>query len=508
MSAEHVVTRFAPSPTGALHIGGARTALFNWAFARGRQGKFILRMEDTDRKRSTDTSAQNMLEELKWLGLDWDEGPHFQSQRLEIFNSHIDRLLGSGRAYVPDDEPQIVRFRMGQDLAFDDAVYGEIEVKAGELEDFVIRKSDGYPTFHLAVVVDDATMGVTHVIRGQEHLTNTTKHAALYDALGVDRPVWAHTPSIMNPDGSKMSKRDKAKVARKALKQWLAQRDNDPDALEVMARRADVDLEMLKSFRDKENDDVAVAEMLARPSAIANVTLPPIDVVDFRRHGFIPEAICNYIALLGWNPGNDIERFDKAFLQEKFDLDRVGKSNARFDRDKLLAFNAEAIAQLPAEDWHDRLRRHLNTNHKSFGDLTASDDHFGRFAQAYQGRSRTLDEPAHLGEFLVVADQCIDYDDKAVQKVLAKNDCEGFGVLRSLEPKLQSCDWTAESLNTLIKGHAEDHSLGMGKVAQPLRVAVTGTTVSPPIDLTLVILGRDQTLARVRRCLSLQHLEA
>ncbi len=503
MSEEPVVTRFAPSPTGALHVGGARTALFNWAFARGRGGKFILRMEDTDRKRSSASSAQTILDDLKWLGLDWDDGPHYQSERLDIYNRHIEQLLESGRALVPQDDPDIVRFRMGQDVAFDDAVYGPIAVKAAELEDFVIRKSDGFPTFHLAVVVDDAAMGVTHVIRGQEHLTNTTKHAALYDALGVDRPVWAHTPSIMNPDGSKMSKRDKAKVARKALKQWLAEHDNEPEALGTMAALANIDVEALKSFQDKKSDDVETAEKLADPSVIPDVTLPEIDVIDFRHGGFLQEAFCNYIALLGWNPGNDIERFDMDFLVSRFDLDRMGKANSRFDRGKLAAFNGELIAKLPAQDWIQRLRSHLNEHHESFSELAANDGNFARFAEAYQARSRTLDEPAQLGEFLVVESQSITYDDKAVRKVLAKNDNQGFEVLEVLNSKLESCDWSAESLNALIKGHADEHSLGMGQVAQPLRVAVCGSTVSPPIDLTLVILGRDETLARIRRCMSL-----
>ncbi|MFK7790060.1 MAG: glutamate--tRNA ligase, partial [Phycisphaeraceae bacterium] len=236
-----VVTRFAPSPTGALHIGGARTALFAWAYARGHDGKFILRIEDTDKKRSSPESTRGIIRDMKWLGLTWDEGPspdeaadpyttqlgdngpYFQSQRAEqgLYDHYIQLLLDAGEAY---EEDGAVRLKMGShrgDIAFDDAVYGHIEVKADDLEDFVIRKGeDGgkLPTFHFAVVCDDALMGVTHVIRGQEHLSNTTKHAAIYDALAQltndavtwQRPTWVHTPSIMNPGGSKMSKRDKA----------------------------------------------------------------------------------------------------------------------------------------------------------------------------------------------------------------------------------------------------------------------------------------------------------
>jgi len=247
MPDQPVVTRFAPSPTGLLHIGGARTALFSWAYARGRGGKFLLRLEDTDQRRSSDAAARSILADLQWLGLNWDEGPdpsidwadstetrspkdhqvgehgpYFQSQRLDIYNAHIQKLLNAGLAYEDDGA---VRFRMDKPIAFRDEVYGDIKVEQADLEDFVIRKADGFPTFHLAVVVDDVEMKVTHIIRGQEHLSNTAKHAALCDALGVPRPVWVHTPSIMNPDGSKMSKRDKAKVARAAAKQKLSNED-------------------------------------------------------------------------------------------------------------------------------------------------------------------------------------------------------------------------------------------------------------------------------------------
>ena len=533
-----MITRFAPSPTGALHIGGARTALFSWAFARRHGGRFILRMEDTDRARSTAESANSIIRDLEWLGIDWDQGPmpsddpgtypfenqkgekgpYFQSQRLDIYNEHVDRLIESGRAYVPADEPQIVRFRMGEDVAFDDLVYGHVAVKGSELEDFVIRKSDGFPTFHLAVVVDDALMDVTHVIRGQEHISNTPKHVALQDALGFERPDYAHTPSILNADGSKMSKRDKAKAARKAV------RDACPDepSLEALANRVverikthggiyfetnllgqeitfKFDRNDLDAFLAKKNDDPNICDSLAHE---LDIDLPEIDVSDFRRGGYSPDALCNYISLLGWNPGDDVELFDREFLIDRFDLNRINKANSRFDRKKLLAFNGDAIRELTPNDWATQLRSHLDLNHPAFECLCGHPHRFGLFAAAYQQRSQTLEEPTSLGRFFVLDDEAIDHDPKAVRKVLERNDGEGLKVLAALRQLLAgSVPWQAQHLEQQATSHAEQQGLGMGQVAQPLRVAVSGTTVSPPIFETLEILGEDSTLRRIDHCL-------
>jgi glutamyl-tRNA synthetase len=494
-----VVTRFAPSPTGALHVGGARTALYNWAFARGRAGRFVLRSEDTDRRRSSLAAEQTILEALAWLGLDWDEGPdrggpqgpYRQSERLPHYDEHVTRLLDAGRAYEADGA---IRFRMDRDIELEDAVYGRVEVKAADLEDFVIRKADGFPTFHLAVVVDDALMGVTHVIRGQEHLSNTPKHVALFDAFGYDRPVFAHTPSIMNPDGSKMSKRDKAKAARAAAQQWVDQRG--PQNIAELAQPAGVELEAFNAFMARQSDDADIAEAIGRRLGL---DLPEINVADFRRSGYLPEVLCNYIALLGWNPGEDLERFDLELLRQRFGLERVNKGNARFDRSKLKAFNAEAIRRMPPERWVAALWRH-----GGYADLFdgPDDPRFGLFAGAYQERSSTLGDPRQLGGFFFVRAEAIEYDGKAVRRVLGKNDGEGWAMLRKLRPALAACDrWTSASVHEAIERVAEAAGAGLGKVAQPLRVAVTGTSVSPPIDQTLVILGQDATLARIDRCL-------
>ena len=563
MSNQTVVTRFAPSPTGYLHIGGARTALFNWAFARGRGGRFILRLEDTDRARSTAAAAQRILEDLRWLGMDWDAGPdpdaadpltgeiggngggvggpYSQSRRLDIYNEYIERLLESGRAYKcfktsedlaadrrrareqgraykydgaesraltgeqiaaleAEGRPSVVRFHVpDEEILVRDDVLGELTVPAGDVEDFVIRKSDGYPTYHLAVTVDDALMGVTHVIRGQEHLNNTPKHRALQAAMGFEPPVYAHIPLIFNADGSKMSKRDKVKAARAAVSEWLAGEGHD---VEQLGETAGLDPYVLRAFLEKESDDASVAELLA---GAIGVSLPEIDVADFRSSGYLPEVLCNYLALLGWSPGENREKFDMDFLVDRFDFGRVGKANARFDRAKLFRFNADALTELPVEEFTRRWRSYCERFQPVFVEKL-DERAFEKLAAAYHERSRTFLEPCENARFFVIGDGEIEYDAKAVKKVLRKNEGQGFGVLRELGGELAEAvgGWEAGRLEAAIKGYAERRELGLGKVAQPLRVAVSGSTVSPPIFDTLEILGRDAVLARVERCLALE----
>ncbi len=502
-----VVTRFAPSPTGNLHIGGARTALFAWAFARKHSGQLILRLEDTDLARSTPQSTRGIIRDLTWLGLDWDQGPnpksldggdpydrssqlgehgpYFQSQRHAdgIYDKLVQKLLDEGKAYEEDDA---VRFRMDRDIAFDDVVYGHIEVKAADLEDFIIRKGEKggkLPTFHFAVTVDDALMGVTHVIRGQEHLTNTSKHAALCDALGFDRPQWVHLPSIMNADGSKMSKRDKAKAARKA-------------AIDAGLEPADA---AMKAFLNKESDDTKVAEAIAQQ---LHLTLPEIEVADFKRSGYLQGVVLNYIALLGWNPGDGTERFGLDFLVEHFDLKRIGKKNSQFDRVKLAKFNAEVLAEMEPAKFKSLLKEHFTTYRPDYLEKLG-DSGFELFATAYQARSQTLDTPAELGRFFVCSDDEIEYNDKAVKKNLTKNDGEGLNVLKQFREVLAKCDdWTADSLHDLIESFTAEKELkNMGSVAQPLRVAMTGNAVSPEIGPTLELLGKQTVLNRIDRCI-------
>ena len=484
------VTRFAPSPTGMLHVGGARTALFAWAYARGRGGTFLLRLEDTDRKRSGEASADAILADLEWLGLDWDNADDVprQSARHEqgIYNAAIDKLLDADLAY---EHEGAIRFRMDQPIAFDDAVFGRVAYAADDLEDFVIRKGEaggGFPTFHLAVVVDDHDMGVTHVIRGGEHLSNTPKHAALCDALGYDRPTWAHIPSIQNPDGSKMSKRDKAKAARKGSEERGAGSELQ-------------DIEGVAAFLAKDNDDLEVAFAIADRLGIG---LPEIDVRDFQSSGYLPGVLCNYLALLGWNPGQDVERFDLDFLKDKFDFDRVQKGPAKFDREKLLAFNADTLQQMPSEDFAELLVKHLRERHPAL--LERIEGYFTTFAEQYQPRSQTLEDPARLGRFFVEPPS--DFDAKGAKKWLHKNEGAGLRALAEVKPMLHAIDqpdWTAETLHATLEAFVAKQGMkNLGGIAQPLRMAITGTPVSPEIGPTLAILGKGETLRRIDACLA------
>ena len=386
------ITRFAPSPTGHLHIGGARTALFCAAYAHSRSGRFALRIEDTDQKRSSEAAAAGILDDLAWLGICWDDGPEanscggddrnvgpfYQSQRREIYDRYFTKLIEMGLAYPAFDTPEelaemrkaaetqkktfiyrqqadydhaqamelakteghVLRFKMpAEPVVVHDEILGEVTFPYEELDDLVIRKRDGFPTYHFAVVVDDETMAVTHVVRGQEHLNNTPRHVALIKALGFDVPKFAHLPLIFNPDGSKMSKRDKDKAVRAAVKA----------AGEVTASDAGVDERDFAKWQ-KDKSVQLPQDKLVPLAAKLGVELPEIDVEDFRRSGYLPAAIVNYIALLGWNPGerddegNEVERFDRAYLDSKFAFDRVGKKASKFDRDKLRAFNFDLIS--------------------------------------------------------------------------------------------------------------------------------------------------------------------
>lgn len=546
-----VVTRFAPSPTGHLHIGGARTALFNWALAQGR-GSFVLRIEDTDRLRSSEDAARGILEDLAWLGIGWDEGPAFdglggdprgvgpfyQKERVALYDRAVEELVERDLAYPafesPDEldalrraaqaekrafryrrapdwdreaalhrmrsEEYVVRFRMPEDpVRVVDAVIGEIEFGEEHLDDFIVRKRDGFPTFHLAVVVDDDRMGVTHVLRGQEHLNNTPRHVALQRALGLRTPVYAHLPLIFNPDGSKMSKRDKDKAARAAFR---ALSDAERAELDL-----DVGVEPAALARwQKEKRSQLEPEALGRLAARLELELPCVEVEDFRRAGFLPEVLCNYLALLGWSPGTkdaegrDLERFDRDFLAAHFALDRIGRSNAKFDFEKLLAFNQDAQAALEPErffeawtGWCERYAEHA---------LARSADWRRRFAAMIQSRCRTLADPTAAkgpGAFAWCADEALRWDAKAVSKFLGS--AAALEALDAAADRLAGLEpFAPEAIDSAVKALAESRGVGMGKIAQPLRVAVTGSSASPPLGDTLAILGRAAVLARIRRC--------
>ncbi|HEY2589395.1 MAG TPA: glutamate--tRNA ligase [Tepidisphaeraceae bacterium] len=535
-----VVDRFAPSPTGYLHVGGARTALFNWLLARHTGGRFLLRIEDTDLARSTEQAMLQLLEDLRWLGLQWDNADLvFQSRRLDVYNRLIDDLIARGLAYKAYDTTEeldamrkeaekarrqfvyrrgpvsaeeaarheaqgrvpVVRFIMPvQEYRFTDEVLGEIALPADEADHFVIRKSDGMPTYHFAVVVDDAEMGITHVLRGQEHTKNTFRHIALQEALGYARPAYAHLTTIQNPDGSKMGKRDRDKAVRQRAQEWLKSSKKAPAELASLAKVLE---ERVATWLADSKKQLDIPEQLAviHVIGLSSAELPEILIHDFRKNGYLPEALLNFLALLGWSPGGDRERMSMGEMVQLFSLDRVGKSNPKFDRAKLLAFNTEAAAAAPIERLVNAFRDYLSVNPES--PLNNADDAaLAKLLQMKKG-FRLLREVDEASRFLFTPDEQIVYAPDAVEKVLRKQN--GFAVLKDLRGILVSLhEWTAGELDAAVKQYAEQKGLGLGKVAQPLRVAVSGTTISPPIFESLEFLGRERTLARIDRCLALE----
>lgn len=578
------ITRFAPSPTGHLHIGGARTALFCWAFARKHHGHFVLRIEDTDQARSSEASARGIMDDLAWLGILWDEGPEFtattahgkavkvggnprnvegsffQAQRLHIYNRFILKLVGEGRAYpafeaaeeldakrksalakketyrydraalsIPLEErldrmkdadargvPYVIRFRAPDEaIHVDDEVLGEVKYAAGELEDFVIRKADGFPLYNFAVVIDDYTMGVTHVLRAQEHLNNTPRQVALQQALGFPRPKYAHMPLIQNMDGSKMSKRDKAKAARKAVKDFLAgqgqgafkglarsgKKDADVAVVLSALQEADAGLtsKQLGDFIEGESDDITVAERIARRFGLA---LPEIEVHDFRKAGYLPEVICNFVALLGWSPGENVEKFSMDFLASRFDLERIGKTNAKFDRVKLLSFNGDAMAAMSPDVFQERLAAWAREFEPTLVERFQG-ARWALLAETVRARCKVFGDAAKQAAFALVADDGYVFDPAAVKKSLQGGTPTGLTLLKALVADVKAADqFDAVSVQAMLDHFAAMQGVQVGNVAQPLRVALTGGSVSPPINLVMALLGKDAVVRRIERCVS------
>ncbi|MEI7658154.1 MAG: glutamate--tRNA ligase [Phycisphaerae bacterium] len=573
-----VVTRFAPSPTGHLHIGGARTALFCWAFARRHGGRFILRIEDTDRARSSIESARGIMEDLAWLGIEWDEGPEFsaggrtlggdprkvgpffQAQRVHLYDAYIEWLVANELAYpafdtaseldaqrkavtdrkgtfrydrtnamqVPPAErldrmrsgtPHVIRLLAPrEEIVVKDSVLGDVRYAAGELDDFVLRKADGFPTYHFAVVIDDELMGVTHVLRAQEHLNNTPRHVALQRALRrldtgepFRTPAYAHMPLIFNMDSTKMSKRDKAKAARAALKAAMAK-----DASLTPARIAGetgLDASLVEGFAKADNDSLDAAAKIA---ARFNAPLPEIEVADFRANGYLPSAIDNFLALLGWNPGmklpdgKDLEKFDTAFLAANFSLERIGTTNARFDRVKLASFNGDAIAALPVEEfaarWAAWCLEHQPALPTRLG-VTGAENLSPRWlwlAQVVRVRAKTLAEASRPASFILLDDGAVPFDRAAVDKHLLASDATGLALLARFADRLAGLDaFEPAPIHALIEEMVKEAQLpNMGPLAQAIRVAVAGVAVSPPLGETLASLGRDSSMKRLRTCLA------
>jgi glutamyl-tRNA synthetase len=473
-----VRVRFAPSPTGYLHIGGARTALYNWLLARHVGGVFVLRIEDTDRARSTKEYLDAIIEDLRWLGLDWDEGPevggqrgpYFQSERADSYAPHLERLLAEGRAYrcycsqeelderrkahpagpaawrydrrclsLADDEaarlagerPFSVRFRVPEGaVRYDDAVLGLIEVDSAELDDLVIARPDGTPTYNFAVVVDDLEMGITHVVRGSDHLSNTPRQILLWEALGHEPPTFGHLPLVLSRDGQVLSKRRGA---------------------------------------------IAIGE--------------------YRRQGYLPEALVNSMALLGWAYDGQQEFFTTGELVEKFEIERVGRKAASFDPDKLAWINAQWIKRLSVRERTDRLVPILRAEELLDGEPEGEERRWLEgVVAAIDDRLKVLRDVLAFDWFFLASD--VDYDSMAVSKVLAK---PGAGdILAGLRSTLSGApDFEPETLERRIRAYAEEVGLKAGKVIQPVRVAVTGSTASPGIFETLSLLGRERVLSRI-----------
>ncbi|HEX9023839.1 MAG TPA: glutamate--tRNA ligase [Geobacteraceae bacterium] len=455
--------RFAPSPTGYLHIGGARTALFNWLQARKVGGKFILRIEDTDVARSTQESVDAILEGMKWLGLDWDEGPYFQSDSFPVYRENVEKLLASGKAYkcwcTPEeleakrekalkegrkpkydgtcrnlagdlpDKPYAVRFRAPQDgvTAFADLIKGEIAFNNEELDDLIIQRSDGTPTYNFTVVVDDATMGITTVIRGDDHVNNTPRQILLYEALGCPVPVFAHVPMILGADKTRLSKRHGA-----------------------------------------------------------------TSVIAYRDMGYLPEAMVNYLVRLGWSHG-DQEIFSLAELIDKFAIEDVGKSAGVFNPEKLLWLNAHYIKNGDPE----RLAALLVPFLKEKGVDPGFGPALPAVVKTLQERARTMLEMAGGALFYYRDD--FSYDPQAAEKFLKR---ETLPLYEEVATKLESlADFSQQGIEAVFKEICVEKGVKLGQVGPPVRVALCGGTVSPGIYEMIETLGKDDSLKRLKRAM-------
>ena len=458
MPQKRIVTRFPPSPTGFLHIGGARTALFNWLFTRQQGGKFILRIEDTDKIRSTEASTQAILDSMLWLGLDWDEGPFYQSQRSEIHDAFVDRLLSKRAAYYCHCTPEelersrteakakglkpkysgkcrdlelgpapgsVVRLKSPPTgkTTFQDIVKGPITFDNQELDDLVLKRSDGTATYHMAVVSDDLDMDVTHVIRGDDHVNNTPRQILIYQALGEALPQYAHVPMILGPDRTRLSKRHGA-----------------------------------------------------------------TSVLAYRDMGYLPQAVLNALVRIGWSYGDE-EKFSLQELLEKFSLHNVGKSAGIFNGEKMLDLNGQYIREASTDTLIPLLIPFLNN-------LGCSDPDRERVAAAIgtlKMRSRTLEEMAEGALFYFRNDFA--YEEKGDRKFLTPDILEA---LIDTKKRLEGChNFVREELETVFQAILDKRQIKLGKIAQPIRVALTGKTASPGLFEVMEVLGKDEVTARL-----------
>lgn len=460
---QKVRTRFAPSPTGYLHVGGARTALYSWLFARHYGGEFILRIEDTDLERSSEDSVQAILDSMQWLGLDHDEGPFYQTKRMDHYHQAIEQLMQQGQAYrcycsrerieqlrvtaqenkqkprydghcrdldLPKrDAPYVIRFRNPEQgiVVLADHVYGEIKVNNQELDDLIIQRSDGMPTYNLTVVVDDMEMQITHIIRGDDHINNTPRQINILQALGGKVPEYAHLPMILGDDGKRLSKRHGA-----------------------------------------------------------------VGVMQYREMGILPHALLNYLVRLGWSHG-DQEIFSRAEMIEYFNLDTISRGAAAFNTEKLLWLNQQYLKTDNRQDSAIELdwqMQHLHIDHQhgpALADIIA--------VQAE--RCKTLAEMAERSRYFY--EDFAAFDEKAAQANLTS---ESLPVLQHVLAQFKAIDdWQEAAIHQAVTATAEQLAIKLGKVAQPIRVALTGNTVSPPIDATVKLLGKQKTIARLEKAI-------
>jgi glutamyl-tRNA synthetase len=465
-----VRTRFAPSPTGDLHIGGARTALFNWLLARHQKGVFVLRIEDTDAARSTQESIQVILDAMTWLGMDWDEGPFYQTQRIHLYREAAEELLGKGKAYrcycTPEeldakreaalkaglkpkydrtclhrkvarpDSPFAIRFLSPDEgkTVVEDLIQGRVEFDNTELDDLIILRSDGLPTYNFSVVVDDATMAITHVIRGNDHLNNTPRQIQIYQALDYPLPAFGHVSMILGPDKKKLSKRHGAQ-----------------------------------------------------------------SVMAYKKMGYLPQAVVNYLVRLGWSYG-DQEEFTRQELIEKFSLEAVGKSAAAINPGKLDWLNSQYIKRTDLDELVKMFRPFIEAKGYSITDP----DLLRKAVLSLRERAKTLVEMAELSEFYFCNE--ITYDQKAAEKFLNRDSVSFLEQVVDALSKEAVLD--KERCHRLIQQLAETRGVPLVKIAQPLRVALTGKTVSPPIDEVVEILGSSTVTQRLRKAVDfIEHKE-
>ncbi|MDU8923560.1 glutamate--tRNA ligase [Pasteurellaceae bacterium LIM206] len=458
-----VRTRFAPSPTGYLHVGGARTALYSWLYAKHNHGEFVLRIEDTDLERSTPEATAAILEAMQWLDLGWDHGPYYQTKRFDRYNQVIDQMLEQGLAYRcycskerleslrheqeankqkprydrhclgdhshSPDEPHVVRFKNPTEgsVVFEDAVRGRIEISNQELDDLIIRRTDGSPTYNFCVVVDDWDMGITHVVRGEDHINNTPRQINILKALGAPIPTYAHVSMINGDDGQKLSKRHGA-----------------------------------------------------------------VSVMQYRDDGYLPEALINYLVRLGWGHG-DQEIFSRQEMIDLFELTHVSKSASAFNTEKLQWLNQHYIRELPA----DYVAGHLAWHFAHQGINTANGPALNEIVDMLKDRCKTLKEMATASRYFF--EEFDNYDENAAKKHLKASAIIPLEKVREHLSALT--DWDLHGTHRAIEQTAAELEVGMGKVGMPLRVAVTGCGQSPSMDVTLVGIGRERVLARIQRAI-------